>query len=537
MAWDEATATWNQAASGNAWDTSGANGVLDRDSLSLCTVNAGSTGPIEIPLNNDGLALLQSWVDGGTANSGIVIVDSATPNGADFDSSESATAMSRPKLEVTYTLPASPPNQLPTSTFSDSCTYLDCNFTDTSSDPDGSVVGWSWDFGDGNSSTAQNPAHSYVSAGTYPVSLTVTDDGGDDDTVNDSVSVSAPPPPNLLANPGFELDFQSWDDWGNSFIETGTVHSGAKAARLGPAQGGRVQNVTGLVAGTVYTMCAWSRVDSVTNLSWMGVNIYDASVTQIGTYQWGVAWTSWQQNSVTFTYPANGDYIDVWVWTDPNTNPTYVDDFTLVEGATCAGGNVAPTAAFSVSTSDLTATFTDTSSDSDGSIASWSWDFGDGNSSTSQNPVHVYASAGSYSVELTVTDNEGATDMTTDSVVVQIGSPTAAYPFPQHISYAAGTISPNHRSQSQLDDDVRAFYDYWKSSFLVSAGTSSGGNPMYRVTFGSGNPGSTVSEGQGFGMMIVAIMAGYDPLAKVYFFHKFPQPVEIDFGPVDRSPP
>lgn len=80
--------------------------------------------------------------------------------------------------------------------------------------------------------------------------------------------------------------------------------------------------------------------------------------------------------------------------------------------------NTAPTANFTVSTSDLTATFHDTSSDSDGSISSWSWNFGDGASSSAQNPTHTYASEGTYTVSLTVTDNGGLTDSHSASVSV-----------------------------------------------------------------------------------------------------------------------
>ena len=93
------------------------------------------------------------------------------------------------------------------------------------------------------------------------------------------------------------------------------------------------------------------------------------------------------------------------------------------------------------------------------------------------------------------------------------------YPFPQHAIYAPDTIRPNHRTQTRQDDDVRAFYDYWKSSYLVDAGTTSEGNPLYRVAFGATLPDKdrTVSEGQGYGMIIVALMAGYDPQAQVIF--------------------
>ncbi len=83
-----------------------------------------------------------------------------------------------------------PVNSAPSAAFSDICTDLNCDFTDGSSDSDGSVVSWSWDFGDGNSSSGQNPSHSYSSAGTYSVSLTVTDDDGATDTVSGDVTVT-----------------------------------------------------------------------------------------------------------------------------------------------------------------------------------------------------------------------------------------------------------------------------------------------------------------------------------------------------------
>jgi subtilisin len=80
--------------------------------------------------------------------------------------------------------------------------------------------------------------------------------------------------------------------------------------------------------------------------------------------------------------------------------------------------NNPPSANFSFTTNGLTATFTDASTDSDGSIASWAWTFGDGASSTVQNPIRTYATAGTYTVSLTVTDNQGATGTVTKSVTV-----------------------------------------------------------------------------------------------------------------------
>ncbi len=82
-------------------------------------------------------------------------------------------------------------NQPPTADFSFTTSGLTANFTDASSDPDGSVTAWSWNFGDGGTSTEQNPTHTYATAGTYTVSLTVTDDDGATASTSKSVTVSS----------------------------------------------------------------------------------------------------------------------------------------------------------------------------------------------------------------------------------------------------------------------------------------------------------------------------------------------------------
>ena len=64
-------------------------------------------------------------------------------------------------------------------------------FTDTSSDSDGTIVAWNWDFGDGGSSTIANPTHSYANKGYYTVSLTVEDDDGATTTVSKTLIVTA----------------------------------------------------------------------------------------------------------------------------------------------------------------------------------------------------------------------------------------------------------------------------------------------------------------------------------------------------------
>ena len=75
----------------------------------------------------------------------------------------------------------------PTADFTYSCTDLACDFTDQSTD-DGTVSSWSWDFGDGATSTAQNPSHTFGADGSYTVSLTVTDDAGQTGSTSQSVT-------------------------------------------------------------------------------------------------------------------------------------------------------------------------------------------------------------------------------------------------------------------------------------------------------------------------------------------------------------
>ncbi len=78
----------------------------------------------------------------------------------------------------------------PVAGFTSSCTGLDCKFTDQSTDSDGSITSWSWDFGDGVMSSTQNPDHAYGAAGTYVVSLEVTDNDGQGDSTVKNVTVA-----------------------------------------------------------------------------------------------------------------------------------------------------------------------------------------------------------------------------------------------------------------------------------------------------------------------------------------------------------
>jgi len=88
-------------------------------------------------------------------------------------------------------------DELPTASFSppSGVEGVPLSFAGSGSDPDGTVVSYSWTFGDGGSATGQNPSHTYAAPGNYAVTLTVTDSDGRTAAVSHLVTIAAPPPP------------------------------------------------------------------------------------------------------------------------------------------------------------------------------------------------------------------------------------------------------------------------------------------------------------------------------------------------------
>ena len=273
-------------------------------------------------------------------------------------------------------------NIAPVASFTSSCSGAVCGFDGSgSSDSDGTVASYAWDFGDSSAAgSGATPSHTYAASGTYSVKLTVTDNDGSTNSLTKSVTATVP-------------------------------------ANVPP-----VASFTSSCSGAV---CGFD-----------GSGSSDSDGT-VASYAWDYGDSSAAGSGVTpsHTYAASGTYSVKLTVTD---NDGATDSLTKSVTATVSA-NVPPVAAFTSSCSGGACGFDGSgSSDSDGTVASYAWDFGDSSAAGSgATPSHTYAASGTYSVKLTVTDNDGATDSVTKSVSVTVSGSQVSFVGANHSATGA----------------------------------------------------------------------------------------------------
>jgi len=247
------------------------------------------------------------------------------------------------KTEPNYVIVTAPPpvdaqfSATPTS----GAAPLSVNFTDQST---GTVTGWSWTFGDGGTSTSENPGHNYTAAGVYDVSLTATGPLGSDSLTRASYITVSP------CTAAF----------------TGSPTSGAYPLTV---------NFTDSSSGSI-TSRSWTFGDGGTS----------TATNPSHQYQYAGAFT------VSLT--VSGSY-----GSDIEAKTNYIN--VSAPATPVAAFTGSPTDDLH----PLTVNFTDQST---GTITAWSWVFGDGGTSTTQNPSHQYVNPGAYTVSLTVSGPSGS---------------------------------------------------------------------------------------------------------------------------------
>src|SRR4051794_30527420 len=326
-------------------------------------------------------------------------------------------------------------------------TPLPVSFTDTST---GSPTTWAWNFGDGTTSTLQNPSHTYATGGTYTVNMTASNSAGSSTATAATVTANGPvvkPTASFSASPTSGLAPLSV-----AFTDTSTGSPTSWAWNFGDGTTSTLQNPSHSYPAGTYTVnmtatnsagssIATAATITVTNPVPKPTASFSASPTS------GVA-----PLTVAFTDTSTGSPTS-WAWnfgdgtTSTLQNPSHgyaaSGNYTVNMTATNAGGSsaataatisvtapvVKPTATFSATPTSgvapLSVSFTDTSA---GSPTSWAWDFGDNTTSTLQNPSHSYPT-GTYTVNMTATNSAGSSIATAATITVTdpVPKPTASF--------------------------------------------------------------------------------------------------------------
>lgn len=329
----------------------------------------------------------------------------------------------------------------PVATFQSNAVNLSVNFLDNST---GSPTSWAWDFGDGNTSTLQNPSHTYAVGGTYTVCLIATNACGSDTTCVPLTVVCANPVSGFTsisngntvtftdASTNGPITAWAWDfgDGNTSALQSPT-HTYANAGTYFVCLIATNVCGTDTFCDSVQAGCTTAIAAFTSTTSNLTANFTDGSSGSPTTWAWdfGDGNTSTLQNP-NHTYAVQGTYtVCVTVSNGCGVN-TICNPVTIV----CPP----PGTAFSSTPSTLTVSFTDNTT---GSVTGWAWDFGDGNTSTTQSPTHTYAAAGVYTVCL-VTTNACGNDTLCQPVSVSCPTPAAGF------SFTAQTVALTFSDQS-----------------------------------------------------------------------------------------
>ena len=369
-------------------------------------------------------------------------------------------------------------------------------------DPDGTITSYDWNFGDGNSDTGVNPSHTYTDNGTYTATLTVTDNNGltNSDTTTATISNLDPTaeaggpysgtedtPINFTGSatdPGSDTLTYTWN-FGDGSSGSGASPShtyaqdGSYTATLTVTDddgGTAVDTATVTIADTEPT-AAFSYAPGSPSTEGP-VQFTDTSVSYDGITSWnwdfgdGTPPVTVTTTTTSHTYASAGTYNVTLTVTETDSDTDTVSDTITVSAPNQPP--VANTNGPYSGTENTSLSFNGSaSSDPDGTITSYTWNFGDGNSGSGGKPTHTYVDGGTYTVTLTVEDNDGATDtVSTTADITEVNDPPIADPNGPYSGSTGETITFDGSGSTDEEGPIAS----------------------YNWNFGDGNSGSGVSS-------------------------------------------
>jgi len=354
------------------------------------------------------------------------------------------------------------PNPVVDFTASDTsgCFPLQVQFSDLSVSETGSITNYSWDFGDGDTSSLRNPLHTYTSAGNFSVILKVTNNYGCTRTLGKTKYINI--------NGGVRADFTNTNP--SRCIAPVTVNF--TNASTGPASLTYSWNFgdgeSSDAADPVHTYSvpgSYSVSLITTSSEGCSDTIEKANLVTIGTImsQFSIPDSLCQNQEYSFSNttvppPANSswDFGDGTTSTDVSPMKKYTSPGAYViklvnHFSGCIDSVSRPIFVREAPQTDFTSDntqscktpFTVQFTNLTQGNNTYIWDFGDGGNSTDMNPVHTYTDTGSYTVTLIAASTIGCLDTIVKNQYIQIGKPLITIDDLPQIGCVPLTISPH----------------------------------------------------------------------------------------------
>ena len=304
------------------------------------------------------------------------------------------------------------------------CLGAPTKFTDTSVSKNGNIILWAWDFGDGTTSSQQNPSHTYASAGVYQVGLTVTNNNTPVCTNTLQKEIVICPPLNINISHSdtcshTNIVFEATDDAGNESCGPEEYVWDFGDGSAATSNTGEITHQYTTGGNYTVTLTAKSEAGCETVIS-KTINIYDTPLVNIIEDNFYLDCA--QPDTVLHTVITSGGNGNLsYSWNIGGNKDSLEIDAAGLYAVTVTDELGCTSADLLVVTYPLIADFKytpyceegDTIRFADASVANvdpitlWEWDFGNTNTSNSQNPKHLYENHGVYTANLRIEDANG----------------------------------------------------------------------------------------------------------------------------------